>query len=63
MTIKDTTKEREREKYLVTDAELIRRLGFIHNQGTKAFLCATDFEIAHKGQLFLGKRFCAMVTA
>ena len=27
MTVSQATKEREREKYLVTDAELIRRLG------------------------------------
>lgn len=29
----DTTREREREKYLVTDAELIRRLGVPEKDG------------------------------
>lgn len=59
--ISEATKEREREKYLVTDAELIRRLGLPEKDNAPKFL-VNAFEIAHKRPLFLGKRFCAMVT-
>jgi hypothetical protein len=54
--VTETTKEREREKLLVTDAELLRRLGMPEKDDVPICM-RTAFEIAHKRQLFLGTRF------
>jgi hypothetical protein len=43
----DTTREREREKYLVTDAELIRRLGVPEKDARRVLFLWKIFAFAH----------------
>jgi hypothetical protein len=55
----DTTREREREKYLVTDAELIRRLGVPEKDARRVlgFLDAKQSGFPPKLKMWGGRRW------